>query len=166
MELLVDEAALGRVFGDAIRDLTEAALDKEGATPEQLADNRRVVEMSAATCEAAARDPRRHLVVAMIDGRFAGYLIATVHGDDDRELDWLMVHPLFHGRGVAGPLMAAGVAWLGPDREQWLNVIGDNARAIGFYRKYGFEVDAAVRSGHPVPRVIMRRTPSPRSSCA
>ena len=161
MELLIDQAALERVSLDAIRELTEAATaagaGSGGAGPDQAADNRRVVELSAATCAAAAYDPQRHLVVAVVDGRFAGYMIATIHGEDDRELDWLMVDPQFHGGGVAGPLMEAGVAWLGAERAQWLNVINDNARAVAFYCKHGFEIDPEVRSDHRVPRVIMRR---------
>ena len=68
-----------------------------------------------------------------------------------------MVHPDFHGTGVAIALMEAGIAWLGDDRPLWLNVIRDNGRAIGFYRKFGFEVDPEARTGHVVPHVIMRR---------
>jgi ribosomal protein S18 acetylase RimI-like enzyme len=161
MDLFVDQEALRHVRPEEFRKLTEAATAAaSGAdipTVDQVADNRRVAAMSVETCLAAAADPHRHLVVAMVDGVFAGFMIATIHGEDDRELDWIMVHPDFHGRGAAGPLMAAGIDWLGQDRAQWLNVIGDNPRAIAFYRKYGFAIDPTVRSDHAVPRVIMRR---------
>ncbi|MEO8176206.1 MAG: GNAT family N-acetyltransferase [Sphingomicrobium sp.] len=161
IELLVNQTALERVSLEAIRALTEAAtatnLSADRPNADRAADNRRVVEMSAATCAAAADDPRRHLVVAVVGHALAGYMIATIHGEDDRELDWLMVDPQFHGRAIAGPLTEAGIDWLGRDRAQWLNVINDNARAIAFYRKHGFKIDPAMRSGHAVPRVIMRR---------
>jgi ribosomal protein S18 acetylase RimI-like enzyme len=161
VELVENAEALAQVSSDEIEALTEAATAAtfyvDGLTPEQLAANRRVVAISAETCIAAAGDPRRHLVVALVDGAFAGYMIATIHAGDDRELDWMMVHPKHHGGGVARALMAAGIAWLGADRPMWLNVIRHNQRAIQFYRKFGFEIDDQAHTGHVVPHAIMRR---------
>ncbi|WP_353829143.1 GNAT family N-acetyltransferase [Agromyces sp. SYSU T0242] len=58
------------------------------------------------------------------------------------ELSKLYVHPVAHGAGIAGTLMTAtleaaagtgaAVAWLGVNQE--------NARAIRFYEKQGFEI--------------------------
>jgi ribosomal protein S18 acetylase RimI-like enzyme len=92
-----------------------------------------------------------------VDGSFAGYMIATVHAPDDRELDWMMVDPSFHGNGVADALMRAGINWLGTDRPIWLNVIRHNERAIRFYQKHGFQVDTGASTDHAVPHFIMRR---------
>ena len=124
-----------------------------------MAANRRIVAISAGTALGAIASPDRHFAAAFVGDAFAGYVIATLHAPDDRELDWMMVHPDFHGRGVAAALMEAGIAWLGADRPMWLNVIRHNERAIRFYRKYGFEIDPDARTDHVVPHAIMRRAP-------
>ena len=162
VELLEDEAALERIGSEDIIVLTEAATDAtfhvDGLTAEQVAANRRIVAISAESCLAAATNPNQLFAAGFVDGHFAGYVIAIVHAPDDRELDWIMVHPDFHGTGVATALMEAGIDWLGGDRPLWLNVIRSYERAIGFCRKFGFEVDPEARTGHLVPHVIMRRT--------
>ena len=161
VELVEGEAALERIDRGDVIALTGAATDAtfyvDGLTAEQVAANRRIVAISAESCLAAMTNSNQLFAAALVDGLFAGYVIATVHAPDDRELDWIMVHPDFHGTGVAIALMEAGIAWLGDDRPLWLNVIRDNGRAIGFYRKFGFEVDPEARTAHLVPHVIMRR---------
>ena len=161
IELVGDAAALERIGVEQISALTEAATTAtfyaEGLTPEQVEANQRIVAISAETCLAAIADPNRRFVAAFNDGAFAGYVIATVHARDDLELDWMMVHPDHHGTPVAPALMRAGIGWLGDDQPVWLNVIRHNRRAIGFYRKFGFEIDPAARTDHVVPHVIMRR---------
>ena len=77
----------------------------------------------------------------MAEDRLAGFVIATVHSEESRELDWLMVDPHFHGRGIADRLMRPAMEWLGIHRPMWLNVVRHNERAIRFYRKHGFEID-------------------------
>ena len=160
-ELLTDLAALDRISAEHITALTEAATEAsfyvDGLTAEQVAANRRIVTISAETCLAAAANPGQRFVAAFLRGIFAGYVVATVHATDDLELDWLMVHPDFHGTKVAARLMQAGIDWLGADRPLWLNVIRHNRRAISFYRKFGFEIDPEARTGHLIPHVIMRR---------
>ena len=71
------------------------------------------MRISAETALRASANESQLLTAAFVDGAFAGYVIATVHDPDDRELDWLMVDPPFHGSGVAEALMRAGVDWLG-----------------------------------------------------
>jgi hypothetical protein len=39
----------------------------------------------------------------------------------------------------------------------WLNVVRHNARAIGFYRKHGFDIDPDAECQHVMPHWIMRR---------
>jgi ribosomal protein S18 acetylase RimI-like enzyme len=116
-----------------------------------------VVRISADTALSAVEDNHQIFIAAFVDGAFAGYMIATVHGPDSRELDWLMVDPAFHGQGVADELMKAGVEWLGRDRPMWLNVLQHNERAIGFYRRHDFEVDLDARTEHLIPHFVMRR---------
>ncbi|MEA3057269.1 MAG: hypothetical protein QOF34_84 [Sphingomonadales bacterium] len=160
-ELFADEEALERTGDDAIRELTRRATAAtyyaDGLKPEEIGFIERVVRISAESAAAAARSPHQHLVVAMEGANLAGFVIATVHDEDSRELDWLMVDPSFHGSGVAQRLMQAGIAWLGEDRAQWLNVVRHNERAIRFYRKHGFEIDPAAQCAHAMPHWVMRR---------
>ncbi|MDV3257656.1 MAG: GNAT family N-acetyltransferase [Sphingomonas sp.] len=128
-------------------------------TKAQVAANERIPAISASAVFEAAKARHQHLVTAFIGGRLAGYMIATRHSKSDLELDWLMVDPAAHGTGVAASLMSAGLAWLGTDRPVWLTVIRHNGRAIGFYRKFGFEIDPGALIDRPVPTWIMRRRP-------
>ena len=161
IELLADQAALDRIGAADIDALTEAATEttfySDGLTAGQVAANRRIVAISAETCLAAAASSDQRFVAAFSRGIFAGFVVATVHGSDDLELDWLMVHPDFHGSRVGALLMQAGIDWLGADRPIWLNVIRRNRRAISFYRKFGFEIDPEARTRHLIPHVVMRR---------
>lgn len=164
MRLLIDDEVLGELRPADFTALTEAATAstfyRDGLSPEQIAANRRIVEISATVCLAAAGAAHQRLVAAMADGALAGYVVATRHGEHDLELDWMMVHPRHHGAGVARALMIEGLRWLGPDQAIWLNVIRHNTRAIGFYRKFGFEIDPASPAPHVVPHWIMRRPPA------
>jgi len=161
MKILTGEKAVAATGERAITELTEAATGAtfytEALSPEQIAANRRIVAIAAEDCFTAASSDRQHFAAAFVDGAFAGYVIATLHGEEDRELDWLMVHPRFHGTPVSAALMEAGIAWLGADRALWLNVIRHNERAIRFYRRFGFEIDPEARTNHVVPHAIMRR---------
>ena len=161
MELLHDEQALARGLARDIEQLTRAAtaVTFYGAplTDAQLAANARVVDISTPTCEAAAASANQHFTAAFIDNRLAGYVIGTRHGPGDHELDWLMVHPDFHGAPVSGALMNVGMDWLGRDRPMWLTVIQHNRRAIRFYEKFGFAIDPDARTSHVVPHYVMRR---------
>lgn len=163
-ELLAGAAALARIGPDAIAALTEAATRAtyyaDWMSGEHHAAIRRVVDIAAPSCESAAASAHQHFIAAFVAGRFAGYVIATVHEEDDRELDWLMVHPDFHGTAVSGALMEAGMAWLGADRPMWLNTVQHNVRAIRFYRRFGFEIDPDTRFERAIPLHVMRRPPS------
>lgn len=159
----IDLDALQRAGSSAITELTErataATFYREGLTPAQLAANRRIVEISHASCVAAARNAHQRLAAAFIGARLAGYVIATRHDENDLELDWLMVEPSYHGAGVGAALMQAGVEWLGERKPLWLNVISYNERAIAFYRRFGFEIDPNATTSHAIPHRIMRRPP-------
>jgi ribosomal protein S18 acetylase RimI-like enzyme len=161
VSIRTDREALAELATRDITRLTEAATDatfyRDDLTAEQRAANRRVVEISEPTARAAAENAHQHFAAAFVDGVSAGYVIATRHGPDDHELDWLMVHPDYHGTNVADELMRAGIAWLGGDKPMWLNVIRHNARAIRFYERFGFTIDPTAATSHVVPHVIMRR---------
>lgn len=163
LELLADQAALARISSEAVVALTRAATDStfhsDGLRQDQLARNARVVASSGPIALAAAANAHQHFVAAFVEGRFAGFVIATLHGPDDRELDWLMVHPDFHGSEVSVALMRAGMAWLGTDRAMWLNVLQHNERAIRFYRRFGFEISgpSPAPDENSIPQYIMAR---------
>ena len=161
--ILRDLEAIERATPGGVTRLTEeatrATFYRDDLTEEQRAANARIVSISAGACLAAAKNENQQFSAAFVDGAFAGYVIATRHAGGDLELDWLMVSPAFHGSGVAAALMEAGLDWLGRSNPVWLNVIAYNARAIGFYRKFGFEVDTAATTHHAVPHAIMRRRP-------
>ena len=161
VEWLTDQAAIERTSAKEIAELTRRATGAtylaDGLTADEVAFIERVIRTSSECAIGAARNPHQHLVTGMVDSRLAGFLIATVHAEDNRELDWLMVHPEFHGNGIASSLMHAGIEWLGKGRPMWLNVVRHNARAIGFYRKHGFEIDRDADCPHVMPHWIMRR---------
>lgn len=160
-DLYFDAAALARTTLDEITAVTERATAatyySNDLTPTQVAANRRIVAISAEACTDAAAAAHQRLAGAFVQGRLAGYVIATRHAGDDRELDWLMVDPDFHGSGQAGLLMQAGLDWLGSDQPVWLNVIRRNARAIAFYERFGFRIDPEAETTHAIPHWIMRR---------
>ena len=161
IELSADVAALERATAHEITELTRRATAAtyyaDNLKPDEVAFIDRVVRISAECVIEAGANAHQNLVTATLDGRLAGFVIATVHAEDNRELDWLMVDPDFHGNGIASLLMRAGIAWLGDDRPMWLNVVRHNARAIGFYRKHGFEIDPDAECPHVMPHWIMRR---------
>jgi ribosomal protein S18 acetylase RimI-like enzyme len=164
IELLSDHDALKRINADDITSLTDratvATFYADGLTPEQVEANREVVRIAAETALAACVNEHQLFTAAFFDRHFAGYVISTVHAADDRELDWLMVDPEFHGSDVSSALMRTGMEWLGLDRSMWLNVIQHNKRAIRFYQKHGFEVDHNALIERVVPHFIMRRAPN------
>jgi len=161
----IDREALAALAVGDITRLTQAATGatfyRDDLTDEQRAANQRVEGISESTARAAAENAHQHFAAAFVDGVFAGYVIATRHGPQNDELDWLMVHPDYHGTNVADELMRAGIEWLGTDKPMWLNVIRHNTRAIRFYEKFGFKVDPTATTAHIVPHVIMRRAKPP-----
>jgi ribosomal protein S18 acetylase RimI-like enzyme len=139
---------------------TRATFYIDGLTAEQVKANERIPQMSGQAFLDAASAEHQHLAAAFEGGRLTGFSIATQHAPDDLELDWLMVHPARHGSGLAAALMEEGIGWLGERQSIWLTVIRHNARAIRFYRKFGFEIDQAAELNRPVPTWVMRRKPA------
>lgn len=155
------EETAGLELGDVV-ELTEratcATFYTDRLTDEQTAANARIPLLAGDVFFSAAVSDAQHLAAAFVADRLAGFMIATRHGPDDLELDWLMVGPEHHGTGLAGLLMRDRMSWLGLDRPMWLTVIKHNQRAIGFYRRFGFEIDADAELGRTVPTWIMRRS--------
>ena len=142
------------------RRATRTTFYADGLTPRQIATNRRIPILARQAYFGAAESGHQHLVAAFAGARMAGFMIATRHRSDDLELDWMIVDPGLHGRGLAAALMREGMDWLGADRPLWLTVIRHNRRAISFYRKFGFEIDERTELDRPVPTWIMRKAPA------
>ncbi|MDI2033375.1 GNAT family N-acetyltransferase [Paenarthrobacter nitroguajacolicus] len=98
-------------------------------------------------------DPNITIMVLDDDGQLNGYtmLIAKPTGDPDvasvlsalpsTELSKCYVHPDHHGKGAASRLIQASLA-LATDKGAagvWLGVNSENAKAIRFYEKSGFQ---------------------------
>lgn len=141
---------------------TQATFYTDGLTAEQVGANRRIPLLGGQAFFEAAASEAQHLTAAFAGDQLTGFMIATRHDPEDLELDWLMVHPDHHGTGLADSLMQAGIEWLGSRRAIWLTVIKHNARAIRFYRRFGFEIDTAAELNRVVPTWIMRRPPGGR----
>lgn len=98
--------------------------------------------------EAELANARRTCLLAEQDGRLVGYAVImdgaahdSVVADHPIEVERFYVDHAWHGRGIAGALMAAiiRVATACGGDALWLGVWERNARAIRFYRKWGFE---------------------------
>jgi putative acetyltransferase len=111
--------------------------------------------------------PRFWPLVAEVDGQVVGNL-GLIRGEHNRSHVGhvgMMVHTDYQGMGVGSALMEAVIDlaenWLGLTRLQ-LEVYPGNARAIGLYKKYGFEREGvyrayAYRDGQYVDTVVMGR---------
>jgi ribosomal protein S18 acetylase RimI-like enzyme len=104
--------------------------------------------------DAEIRNPMASYLLAEVEGGLAGYAyLLFEHAPEgvalDRpvELVRFYVAREWHGRGVAQALMTACVdeARRGGGNTLWLAVWQENARAISFYRKAGFELAGTVR---------------------
>lgn len=98
-------------------------------------------------------DPARTVILADVDGEIAGYTMligreptdpmvaAAVAGRPTVELSKCYVRANFHGHGVASALMTASIdaAAESGAASVWLGVNQQNARAIRFYEKSGFQ---------------------------
>jgi ribosomal protein S18 acetylase RimI-like enzyme len=136
-------------------------------TPEQIAENDRIVSIAEPTARAALDQPERAIFVAKDGGKLAGFVIIDRSPGSGRqggrgdavmpEIDWMIVSPDYQGKGVAGRLMEQALAWVGEGVPVQLGVIHFNARAIAFYRKWGFEDTGRIVGRHKIPRRLMVR---------
>ena len=93
------------------------------------------------------------------DAEIVGIASAGPSRDEDAPTEWelyaINVLAVHHGAGVADQLIAAVIA----QRSATLWVVRGNARAQGFYRRHGFEVEGAtkVHEGTGAPEIRMLR---------
>ncbi len=164
LEIFENEAALERIAPGDIAALTCRATDAtyrvDGLSETELGFIQHVIQISTDSVISAASNGHQFLAAAFVDSLLAGFVIATVHAPDSRELDWLFVDPDHHGSGIAAALMRAGMSWLGEGQSVWLSVARHNARAIAFYARHGFMIDPNATTPHAMPHFIMRRPPA------
>jgi ribosomal protein S18 acetylase RimI-like enzyme len=91
--------------------------------------------------------PCNRILIGEIAGRVVGYLMlveASTHqlvtSLRPLEVRKLYVDPQLHGQGVAEALMRTAVTFFRGFDSVWLSVYSENARAIAFYKKWGFAI--------------------------
>ena len=108
-----------------------------------------IAQIQAASPEASQWDVPEYLkydlLVALCDGRVAGFAVARRLAEAESELLNLAVHPAFRRRGVGRRMVAALIA--GHPGVLWLEVRESNVGARKFYKSLGF-CDAGCRPGY------------------
>jgi len=157
-------AELGhRTFLDAFRE-SVAREDMEMYLSEAFTESKMAEELS---------DPAALFILAFLDEASVGYAKlhfgpahASVTGEAPVKLWRMYSDARWYGRGIGGALMEEAVRLTGErgGRTLWLTVNIHNARAIAFYRKWGFEVvgTATFALGHALhtDHVMARPVPA------
>jgi ribosomal protein S18 acetylase RimI-like enzyme len=86
------------------------------------------------------------LVAEDVEG-IAGHAAAAIEQGDEVFLRRLYVLPRAQGAGIGGRLFAAIEAMFPPGAPMHLEAFADNARALAFYRRRGFEVTPETADG-------------------
>lgn len=131
-----------RIYNDAIRDTT-ATWDEAPWTPER---RREWWEHEH------ANDPRAPVLVAEVDGAFAGFAYLSRMSDKSgwrfsRE-DTIYIDPPHHGSGVGRVLLSA-LLDLAKERGVRLvvaSITADNAASIALHQRLGFELMGTMRN--------------------
>lgn len=89
--------------------------------------------------------------VAKEGSKIIGYCLAR-QGEKENYIDALYVSSTEQGRGIGQKLMTEVLNWLGETKPIGLGVALYNTKAIGFYKKLGFEeTDDAAEPVPPLP---------------
>jgi ribosomal protein S18 acetylase RimI-like enzyme len=105
--------------------------------------------------------------VAVVDGRIVGFVHAT-HERDKNILEGIYTLAAYHGKGVGPKLMDEALAFIDPAKPTEFEVAADNARAIAFYKRYGFQEvrDTERLLADKIPVITMRRASQPEPELA
>ena len=143
--------------------------DHPDLTEEQRAENAWIVTIARRNCLAAIENPDRAIFVAREHATtpIIGFVIALRDSAEMPEIDWLIVAPEHQGKGAARLLMERALDWIhlrqdsggqaGEGVAVKLGVIHFNARAIAFYKKFGFEDTGRIVGRHKIPRKLLVR---------
>ena len=98
---------------------------------------------TAAFVQASFASPSRSAFIATLGGRIAA---ACFIGDEGGSLsvNTLGVDPALQGRGFGMEFLCAVLEAIGREKPIRIDVDGENGRALGLYRKAGFEVERSV----------------------
>jgi ribosomal protein S18 acetylase RimI-like enzyme len=156
-----DFAQVEALVARTIRD----AFDHPDLTEEQRAENAWIATIAQRNCLAAIEKPDRAIFAARehASAPIIGFVIALRDSADMPEIDWLIVAPEHQGQGAARLLMQRALDWIGEGVPVKLGVIHYNARAIAFYKKFGFEDTGRIVGRHKIPRKLLVRRAE--SSC-
>jgi ribosomal protein S18 acetylase RimI-like enzyme len=106
---------------------------------------REVIEELTAPEVLAARidGPQRRMFLAWDGDEVVGFAATRLTGADEAELAGIVVREDRTGEGIGGPLLKAACAAMeaGGIGRVTVETEADNERAIGFYRRYGFEIE-------------------------
>jgi ribosomal protein S18 acetylase RimI-like enzyme len=137
-----------------------------------VAENAWIASIAPRTYRAAFDHPARKISITIdrtpdAASPLAGFMIVAekdpaLPGIAMPEIDWLIVATEWQGRKLPGGtvahrLMHAALDAIGPARPVQLGVIHSNARAIAFYKNYGFEDTGRIVGRHKIPRRLMVR---------
>lgn len=106
--------------------------------------------------------PNVHTWVAKDSDNIVGFCVATKEENNGR-IRAIYLLPEYQGKGAGRQLMEAGLAWLGSDKDIYVNVASYNDNAIKFYERFGFvrtgrdvsDPVAALPSGKNIPETEM-----------
>jgi ribosomal protein S18 acetylase RimI-like enzyme len=106
-------------------------------------------ELTAARMASQIADPNHIVLLALAGVRLVGFILVARQSPPEQlelaeaaEIRKLYLSPQQHGSGVASVLMESALALLASaaPRPIWLSTHAGNARAVAFYRKWGFEI--------------------------
>jgi ribosomal protein S18 acetylase RimI-like enzyme len=99
--------------------------------------------------------------VAIVDGEIGGFVHVT-RDENKNILEGIYVLQKYYGKGMGPRLMDEALAFIDPAHPTEFEVAADNARAIAFYKRYGFhDVDGTKRVPEDkIPVITMRRDPA------
>lgn len=104
-----------------------------------------------------------HLWMAKQGGNVVGYCYAKKDAEEGK-ISALYVLPSAQGKGAGRKLMTEALTWLGTDKPISLGVVTFNAKAIAFYKSFGFhetteppEEIPPLPSGKRMPQLKMKR---------
>jgi len=92
------------------------------------------------------------VLIAEINGRICGFLVARVTGDEAEILN-MAVDPAHRRKGIASTLLSAAISEAQAQNAKniYLEVRESNSAAISFYRRHGFEKSTERRGYYSSP---------------
>lgn len=146
-----------------MRDGLGAAIQPAVAGRDGLAADSGITRPIVASVESAFRhgigDPRQTVLVGLAGGRPGGFVILDRSGAR-AEIRWIVMLPEYVGSGLAQLMMDFVLREMDEAGGFGAIVSSANGRALGFFRRNGFEAGDGERAGRVVR--LLRRPSGPR----